>query len=102
MDEPFGALDELTRESMGEWLGNVLAKTAKTVLFVTHSVEEAAILSDRVVVLSARPGRIAEIIDVDFPRPRTRSLRTDDAFLHKVAQVRQALYRAVEGSNPRT
>lgn len=98
LDEPFGALDELTRESMGEWLGRVLTRTAKTVLFVTHSVEEATILSDRVVVLSARPGRISEIIEIDLPRPRSKEFRTDENFLREVARVRASLYRAVEQS----
>ncbi len=99
LDEPFGALDELTRESMGEWLGDVLNHSAKTVIFVTHSVEEATILSDRVVVLSARPGRIAEIINIELPRPRSRAFRTDENFLREVARVRSALYHAVELSN---
>ena len=99
LDEPFGALDELTRESMGEWLGDVLNRSAKTVIFVTHSVEEATILSDRVVVLSARPGRIAEVIDIGLPRPRSRAFRTDENFLREVASVRSALYRAVELSS---
>ena len=99
LDEPFGALDELTRESMGEWLGGVLTRSAKTVIFVTHSVEEATILSDRVVVLSARPGRIAETINIELPRPRSRSFRTDENFLREVARVRSSLYRAVELSD---
>jgi len=99
LDEPFGALDELTRESMGEWLGDVLNRSSKTVIFVTHSVEEATILSDRVVVLSARPGRIAETIDIALPRPRSRAFRTDENFLREVARVRSSLYRAVEMSN---
>ena len=99
LDEPFGALDELTRESMGEWLADVLNRSAKTVIFVTHSVEEATILSDRVVVLSARPGRIAEVIDIGLPRPRSRAFRTDENFLREVARVRSALYRAVELSS---
>ena len=95
LDEPFGALDELTREAMAEWLGQVLLTTPKTVLFVTHSVEEATILSDRVVVLSPRPGRIADILTIDLPRPRTKQVRTQDAFLHEVARVRESLYRAI-------
>ena len=99
LDEPFGALDELTREAMGEWLGAVLSRSAKTVIFVTHSVEEATILSDRVVVLSARPGRIAEVIEVGLPRPRSRAARTDENYLREVARVRTSLYRAVELSN---
>ncbi|MEZ4832400.1 MAG: ABC transporter ATP-binding protein [Caldilineaceae bacterium] len=101
LDEPFGALDELTRESMGEWLGNVLAKTTKTVLFVTHSVEEAAILSDRVVVLSALSG----------PHRRnsrhrstvcTRALRTDEAFSCTRWLRCVKRFIAVEGSPART
>lgn len=95
LDEPFGALDELTREAMAEWLGQVLLTTPKTVLFVTHSVEEATILSDRVVVLSPRPGRIADILTIDLPRPRTKAVRMQDAFLHQVARVRESLYRAM-------
>jgi len=95
LDEPFGALDELTREAMAEWLGGVLLTAPKTVLFVTHSVEEATILSDRVVVLSPRPGRIADILTIDLPRPRTKGVRTQDAFLHQVARVRESLYRAI-------
>ncbi len=115
LDEPFGALDELTRESMSEWLGGVLSRSAKTVIFVTHSVEEATILSDRVAVLSARPGRISEIIDIELPGfrveraddvellggspVRSRAIRTDENFLREVARVRSSLYRAVELSN---
>lgn len=95
LDEPFGALDELTREAMAEWLGQVLLTAAKTVIFVTHSVEEATILSDRVVVLSPRPGRIADILEITLPRPRTKVVRTRDEFLHQVARVRESLYRAI-------
>lgn len=95
LDEPFGALDELTREAMADWLGGVLRTAPKTVLFVTHSVEEATILSDRVVVLSPRPGRIADILTIDLPRPRTKAVRMQDAFLHQVARVRESLYRAM-------
>ncbi|MCB9148643.1 MAG: ABC transporter ATP-binding protein [Caldilineaceae bacterium] len=95
LDEPFGALDELTRETMGEWLGQVLLTTPKTVIFVTHSVEEAAILSDRVVVLSARPGRISDVLEIELPRPRSKEVRMQENFLHQVARVREALYRAM-------
>lgn len=95
MDEPFGALDELTREAMAEWLGGVLATSPKTVLFVTHSVEEATILSDRVVVLSPRPGRIAEILTINLPKARTKAVRTHVDFLQEVARVREALYQAI-------
>ncbi|MCK4417942.1 MAG: ABC transporter ATP-binding protein [Candidatus Latescibacteria bacterium] len=92
LDEPFGALDELTREAMGVWLSQILAGTEQTVLFVTHSVEEAVALSDRVIVLSHRPGRIVGTVGVEFPRPCSRETRMEGSFLRKVAKVRQALY----------
>ncbi len=73
LDEPFGALDALTRVQMQEWLAGTLAREPRTVLLVTHDVEEAVVLADRVVLLSPRPGRVVEAIDVDLPRPRRRS-----------------------------
>jgi len=73
LDEPFGALDALTRVQMQEWLGDALRREPRTVLLVTHDVEEAIVLADRVALLSARPGRVLETIDVDLPRPRRRS-----------------------------
>lgn len=73
MDEPFGALDAYTRILMQKELLRIWEKNIKTVLFVTHSVDEAIYLADKIVVVSARPGQIKEIIDVDLPRPRTRS-----------------------------
>jgi NitT/TauT family transport system ATP-binding protein len=70
MDEPFGALDAMTRDQMGMDLLKIWERDRKTVLFVTHSIPESVLLSDRVVVMTPRPGRIADIIDVDLPRPR--------------------------------
>lgn len=73
MDEPFGALDAQTRNIMQETLNKIITHSARTVLFVTHSVDEALYLSDRVVVLSKRPSTIYKIVDVPWPRPRDRA-----------------------------
>ena len=71
LDEPFGALDAITRAEMQSWLGNALQEEPRTVLFVTHDVEEACVLADRVCVMSPRPGRIVEELPVPIPRPRS-------------------------------
>lgn len=81
MDEPFAALDAQTRDLMQEQLLEILSKERKTVLFITHSVEEAVFLSGRVVVMTARPARIREIIEVPFAYPRERRIRTQPDFL---------------------
>jgi ABC-type nitrate/sulfonate/bicarbonate transport system ATPase subunit len=73
LDEPFGALDALTRTQMQQWLAEALQREPRTVLLVTHDVEEAVLLADRIVLLSPRPGRVVETIDVPLPRPRHRS-----------------------------
>jgi NitT/TauT family transport system ATP-binding protein len=70
MDEPFGAVDAMTREAMQAEFEKIIAKTKQTVIFITHSIDEAVMLGDRVAVISNRPGRIKEIVDVDLPRPR--------------------------------
>ncbi|MEM1222276.1 MAG: ABC transporter ATP-binding protein [Verrucomicrobiota bacterium] len=89
LDEPFGALDEMTRATMCRWLDDILQQTKQTSILVTHSIEEAVTLSDRVVVLAARPGRVAEVIPIELERPR---LSWDDGeFLRQMKQVRQAL-----------
>jgi NitT/TauT family transport system ATP-binding protein len=80
MDEPFGALDEQTRTVLGEELAKILEKTGKTIVFVTHSLGEAVFLSDRVAVMSARPGRIKEIVPVSEPRPRGAGFATAPGF----------------------
>jgi NitT/TauT family transport system ATP-binding protein len=73
LDEPFGALDALTRQRMQEWLAAALAEEPRTVLLVTHDVEEAVLLADAIVLLSPRPGRVVEAIEVALPRPRRRT-----------------------------
>jgi NitT/TauT family transport system ATP-binding protein len=80
MDEPFGALDALTRDQMMIDLQRIWLSSRKTVIFVTHSIQEAVFLSDRVVVMSPRPGTITSVIDIDFPRPRRLSMRASEAF----------------------
>jgi len=92
MDEPFGALDEMTREFMCEFVGEVLIESPKTTILVTHSIDEAVMLADRIVILAPRPGRVSSIVNVDFPRPRRREIKTEDAFGDKVLEVRRLLY----------
>lgn len=91
MDEPFGALDEMTREHMQAELLRICAKTATTVVFVTHSIPEAVYLSTRVVVMSPRPGRITNIIDVPLGAARNDDTREDSIFFQKITEVREAL-----------
>jgi NitT/TauT family transport system ATP-binding protein len=87
MDEPFGALDALTREQMRIDLEELWLSTQKTVIFITHSIDEAVLLSDRVLVMSPRPGRIEKIIDVDLPRPRGLEARALAKFDEAVAAI---------------
>jgi len=91
MDEPFGALDEMTREHMQSELLQICAATETTVVFVTHSIPEAVYLSDRVVVMSPRPGRITEIIDIGLGADRDEDTREDDHFYESITSVREAL-----------
>ena len=91
MDEPFGALDEMTREHMQAELLRICAETGTSVVFVTHSIPEAVYLSDRVVVMSPRPGRITDVVDVDLGDERNEDTREDDEFFKKITEVREAL-----------
>jgi len=90
MDEPFGALDALTRDQMNlELQKSWAASSRQTILFVTHSIGEAVFLSDRIVVMSPRPGRIAMTLEIDLPRPRRMAVREMPAFAHYCAQIRE-------------
>jgi len=91
MDEPFGALDALTREIMQAELLRIWAETHKTVLFVTHSIDEAVLLSDRVIVLSARPAKVAEDLAIDLPRPRGPAARSLPQFQEYAHHLRSLL-----------
>jgi NitT/TauT family transport system ATP-binding protein len=92
MDEPFGALDEMTRERLNTELLRIWAETGATIIFVTHSISEAVYLSTRVVVMSARPGRITSVIPIDLSQPRTFETREDPRFFELVTRVREALH----------
>jgi NitT/TauT family transport system ATP-binding protein len=89
MDEPFGALDALTRDDLNIELERLWFETRKTIIFITHGIAEAVYLSDRVVVMSRNPGRIAEIIEIDIPRPRPLSVRNTPEFGKYAQQIRQ-------------
>jgi NitT/TauT family transport system ATP-binding protein len=91
MDEPFGALDEITRDHLNEQLLRLWERTGKTVVFVTHSIPEAVFLSTRIVIMSARPGRIIDVIACDFPRDRTIEIREAPEFVEVAHRVRMGL-----------
>ncbi len=102
MDEPFGALDEMTRERLNNELLQIWQETGSTVVFVTHSIAESVFLSTRVVVMSARPGRIAGIVEIDLPQPRGPETRESPRFAEHITEVRRLLRKghadeAIEG-----
>jgi NitT/TauT family transport system ATP-binding protein len=104
MDEPFAALDALTREDMGQQLLELWSAHPKAILFVTHSVPEAVMLADRVVVMSARPGRIVDIVDVRLERPRSMEMEADREFQSCTRRIREHIYggrRAANGARNR-
>jgi NitT/TauT family transport system ATP-binding protein len=91
MDEPFGALDEMTRERMNSEVLRIWERTGTTIVFVTHSIPEAVFLSSRVVVMSARPGRITDVVTIDLPRPRGEETRESPRYFELVTAVREGL-----------
>ncbi len=99
MDEPFGALDEMTRERLNAEVLDIWSRTGTTIIFVTHSIPEAVFLSTRVVIMSARPGRITNVIDIDLPQPRNDQTRESDRYFELVTEVRESL-RGRIGASP--
>ena len=97
-DEPFAALDAMTRQILQQELLRVVAETGKTVLFITHSIDEALILSDRLVVMSARPGRVKALYDNDLPRPRSMDVQITDRFMELKREVWDLVQEEVVGS----
>jgi NitT/TauT family transport system ATP-binding protein len=87
MDEPFGALDALTREQMRIDLESLWLRNRMTVLFITHSIDEAVLLADRVIVMTPRPGRIERILEIGMPRPRALAARREKEFLMKTEEI---------------
>jgi NitT/TauT family transport system ATP-binding protein len=88
MDEPFGALDAFTRDEMNMLIQEIWLETRKTIAFVTHSIPEAIFLADRIVVMSARPGRIASVYNVDIPRPRSVDIQMQPDFIARVMEIK--------------
>ena len=97
MDEPFGALDEMTRDRLNLELLRIWEATKATVVFVTHSIFEAVFLSSRVVVMSARPGRVQQIVDIDLPYPRTTETREETRYFELATEVRELLRESHSG-----
>jgi NitT/TauT family transport system ATP-binding protein len=91
MDEPFGALDEMTRERLNAEVQRIWQQTGTTIVFVTHSIPEAVFMSSRVVVMSPRPGRIVRVIEIDLPRPRTDDTREATRYFELITEVRETL-----------
>jgi NitT/TauT family transport system ATP-binding protein len=91
MDEPFGALDAFTRDEMNLLLLRLWEETAKTIVFVTHNISEAIFLADRVVVMTPRPGRLAQIFEIELPRPRTVEMTFEPHFIELIQEIKQVV-----------
>ena len=101
MDEPFGALDSLTRSIMQDFLLEIWEEERKTVILVTHDIDEAIYLADRAIVMTAHPGRISEVIDVDLPRPRRYGMRSEKPFIEFRDRVTDIVRtEAIKGAVP--
>jgi len=98
MDEPFSALDEMKREELAEWFGRTLVARPKTVLFVTHHIDEAVMLADRVLVFSPAPGRAIEVVRVPADRPRGTEFRRDPRFVETAAHIRGLLFGRLDAA----
>lgn len=98
MDEPFGALDALTRVTLQEQLLDTWSKEKRTVMFITHDVDEAVFLANRVVIMAARPGRVYDIVDVDLPYPRTEDVRLSPEFAQLRNRVWTSVYHQTAGT----
>lgn len=96
MDEPFGALDAFTRDEMNMMLLNIWEASHKTIVFVTHQIPEAVYLSDRIYVMTPRPGRNSRVFTVDLPRPRPLSVTNEPHFFEMVAEIRETIYQEVQ------
>jgi NitT/TauT family transport system ATP-binding protein len=99
MDEPFGALDALTRVRLQEQLLDTWSKEKRTVMFITHDVDEAVFLANRVIVMAARPGRLFDVVDVDLPYPRTEEARLSPEFAELRNRVWHAVYHQTPGES---
>ena len=102
MDEPFGALDAFTRDDMNLLIQQIWMETGKTIAFVTHSIPEAIFLADRIVIMSARPGRVASFYDVDIPRPRSVEIQTEPEFIERVMDIKLRIDRQRGGGADRS
>jgi NitT/TauT family transport system ATP-binding protein len=92
MDEPFGALDAMTRDEMNVWLQKIWMEKAKTVLFITHDISEAVFLSDRILVMSKRPGTVKEVIEISFKRPREMEIKETVEFNRYAGLARRLMH----------